>query len=843
MIGKTISHYQITEKLGEGGMGVVYKALDTTLDRHVAIKFLPPHLNSDNQAKTRFVQEAKAASALNHANIAVVHEIDETPEEQMFIVMAYYGGQTLKEKLEGGALDVDDSVAIVSQLASGLDKAHEKGILHRDIKPANILMGDDGHAKLADFGLAKLAGRTQMTKTGSTLGTVSYMSPEQASGSDIDYRSDIFSLGVVFYELLTGIRPFLGDHDAAVLYGIMNHDPAPLASHRTDLPSQLQPVVERALCKDPDQRYQTSDELLDDLKALGSGGVISGPRTKRRQSTRKRVVLWLAAMALVVAGGYAGYQRFNGSPHATQAPGDDKTFVIAVAPFWGQNADALEEGKVMQALVERSLVEELGEEERVSILGKREFTEAPQSNDEAKSMGEMLGATIVLWGEVLVLRGEVEIQPYLTNVKWFHGSEDMLPKGMQANLDGANQLGLRKAQAHEVGTIALQVAGSYYRRKDPDRALAILRKIVPPTPQSLLQQGFIYRSRGEMDEVERVLRKAFELGPGEPVSCWGMGWLHMWLRDYDTAINWFKKAIEINPRYKNAYASVSMALQYQGKYDEAIRWLEDAIFLFPESYVWYANTASVYFALGKYDVAREWVDKSLEFADNPGLLANSYVLYGAIHRGQGETDEGQRWYEKAIESDPEHWMPYGNIGNIQYEKQEYEEAIKWYERGAELTWAGARIQLPVSYMMLGRYAEAEQALSRLMEVHPKDLYNALLYTICLFLVGERDEATSFVALRAEMLDDEAWIAPLVRYFAGEITEEEVLVMAEAEDHQKANEQKCEMYYYLGMANLVGMNAEVEPDTTAARKYFEKCVSTGVEVFMEFKLAKKMLEPS
>ena len=256
MIGKTISHYQITEKLGEGGMGVVYKALDTTLDRHVAIKFLPPHLNSDNQAKTRFVQEAKAASALNHANIAVVHEIDETPEEQMFIVMAYYGGQTLKEKLEGGALDVDDSVAIVSQLASGLDKAHEKGILHRDIKPANILMGDDGHAKLADFGLAKLAGRTQMTKTGSTLGTVSYMSPEQASGSDIDYRSDIFSLGVVFYELLTGIRPFLGDHDAAVLYGIMNHDPAPLASHRTDLPSQLQPVVERALCKDPDQCHQ-----------------------------------------------------------------------------------------------------------------------------------------------------------------------------------------------------------------------------------------------------------------------------------------------------------------------------------------------------------------------------------------------------------------------------------------------------------------------------------------------------------------------------------------------------------------------------------------------------------
>jgi len=843
MIGKTISHYRITEKIGEGGMGVVYKALDTTLDRHVAIKFLPPHLKSDKQAKTRFVHEAKAASALNHANIAVVHEIGETAEEQMFIVMAHYGDQTLKDKLEGGALNVDDAIAIVSQLASGLSKAHEKGILHRDIKPANILMGDDGHAKIADFGLAKLAGRTQVTKTGSTLGTVAYMSPEQASGGGVDHRSDIFSLGVVLYELLTGTRPFLGDHDAAVLYGIMNHDPAPLASHRTDLSSQLQPVVEKALCKDPAKRYQTADELLDDLKALGSDGAFSGPRNKRRPSSGIRVVLWLAAMALVVAGGYAGYQRFNGSPQATHTPGDDKTFVIAVAPFWGQNAEALEEGKVMQALIERRLVEELGEEETVAILGKREFTEAPRSNDEAKALGEKLGAVIVLWGEVLVLRGEVEIQPYLTNVKWFSGSRDLLPKGMQANLDGANQLGIRKAQAHDVGAIALQVAGSYYRTKDPGRALAILRKIVPPTPQSLLQQGLIFRARGEMDEAERVLRKALELGPDEASSNWGMGQFHRWRGDNDTAIGWYKKSIEIDPTYQSGYAGVSVALESQGKYDEAIQWLEDTIVLFPETYGWYVNMASIYFTQGQYDVARSWVDKSLEFADNPASFANSYVLFGALHRRLGENDEAQRWYEKAIDSDPEHWMPYGNIGNIQYEKQEYEEAVRWYERGAALTWGGAHTQFAVSYMMLGRYAEAEQALSRLMEVHPKDLYNVLLYTICLFLVGERDEATNFVALRAEMLDDDAWIAPVVRFYAGEITEEEVLIMAEADDHQKANEQKCEMYYYLGMANLVGMHAVVEPDTTAAKKYFEKCVSTGVEVFMEFKLAKKMLEPS
>jgi serine/threonine-protein kinase len=842
MIGQTISHYRITDKLGEGGMGVVYKALDTTLDRHVAIKFLPSHLQSDHQAKTRFVHEAKAASALNHANIAVVHEIDETPDDGMFIVMACYEGRTLKDKMRSGALSLDDTIAIVSQIASGLGTAHEKDILHRDVKPANILMGDDGHAKLADFGLAKLAGRTQMTKTGSTLGTTSYLSPEQASGGEVDHRSDIFSLGVVFYELLTGKRPFRGDHDAAVLYGIMNHEPAPLASLRSDLPPGLQGIIDRVLCKNPVKRYQNANELLDDLEALGGDGPIPGSRTSRRRFSMTRGLLALATMAVVAAGGLTGYQRLNGTPQSTPAPGDDKTFVIAVAPFWGQNADALEEGKVMQALIERRLVEELGNEETVTILGKRDITDAPQSNDEAKALGEKQGATIVLWGEVLVLRGEVEIQPYLTNVRWFRGQSDLLPTGMQTNLDGANQLGQRKAQAHDVGTIALQVAGAYYRTKDKDRALAILRRIDPPTPQSLYQMGVLFLNRGEMNEAERVVRQAHEIWPEDPRSNWGMGNFHSWQGDKDTAVIWYKKAIEIDSTYANAYAGLSMALVALGEYGEAIRWLEDAMILFPESYAWYVNMASVYSRQGQYDVARKWVEKSLDFADNPASLANSYIFIGALHRYQGENDEGQRWYEKALELDPEHWMLYGNIGNIQYEQGHYEEAIQWYERGAALNWGGANAQFAVSYMMLDRYAEAIQVFSRLLEMKPRDLNNPLLYTICLNLVGEKDKADDYIASRAGILDDEAWIAPVIRFYAGEITENEVLEMAEAEDPEKDTWQKCEAFYYLGMAKLLGMNDQAEPDSTGARLYFEKCVSTGVEDYWEFKLAGKMVEP-
>lgn len=449
----------------------------------------------------------------------------------------------------------------------------------------------------------------------------------------------------------------------------------------------------------------------------------------------------------------------------------------------------------------------------------------------------------MLWGEVLILRGEVEIQPYLTFVEWFRGAEDLMPKGMQANLDGANQLGLRKAKAHDVGAIVLQVAGTYYQKKDPDHALAILRKIEPPTHQSLMQQGFIFRARGEMNEAEKVIRKALELRPDKPSARWMMGLFHNWRGDFDTAIDWYKKAIEIDSTYQAAYASVSTALGSQGKFDEAIRWIEDALVLFPETYWAHLNMASIYSRQKQYDVARSWIDKAVEFADNPASLGNAYVFIGALYRYQGENEEGQRWYEKSIECDPYQWRPYMNIGNMRYEKQDYEGAIHWYERGAEVNWGGANFNFPVSYMLLGRYPEAAQTLRRLVEVHPRDLYSVLLYTICLHLVGESDEAANYIASRPGMSDDDAWIAPVVRYYAGEIPEEEVLELAEAEDHQKANEQKCEMYYYLGMANLVGLNAEAEPDTTVARKYFEKCVSTGVEDFVEFKLAKQMLEPS
>jgi serine/threonine protein kinase len=334
VIGKTVSHYKIISKLGEGGMGVVYKAEDIRLDRHVAIKFLPSQLSSDDKAKKRFIREAKAASSLNHANIAVVHEIDETPEGQTFMVMACYEGQTLKDRLETGPLPADEAIAIVSQLASGLSKAHDKGILHRDIKPGNVLMGDDGQAKLADFGLATLAGQTKITKTGTTVGTVSYMSPEQASAGEVDQRSDIFSLGVVLYELLTGSTPFQADHEAAVLYRIMHSDPPPLSNYSDDFPEKLQHVIDMALQKVAKERFGSAHEFLDALGELQSS--LSGfppmarayrrPRFRSRSLRTAGIALVVVVVAAVAASRQANRINRRASPHGYFAESGGRVF-------------------------------------------------------------------------------------------------------------------------------------------------------------------------------------------------------------------------------------------------------------------------------------------------------------------------------------------------------------------------------------------------------------------------------------------------------------------------------------------------------------------------------------
>jgi tetratricopeptide (TPR) repeat protein len=282
MVGTTVSHYTILEHLGVGGMGIVYKAHDTKLDRPVALKFLPPSLTANPEAKQRFVHEAKAASALDHPNICNIHDIGETDDGQIFIVMAYYEGDTVKEKIERGPLEIDEAIDIAKQVAQGLARAHEDGIIHRDIKPANIMVTPHGVAKIVDFGLAKLRGSTMLTKTGRVMGTAAYMSPEQARGDAADARTDIWSLGVVFYEMLTARKPFESDYDQALIYSILNKDPKGIRDLRPDVSDSLDRITRRAMAKEPDDRYQSAGELLADLETLGTVSGLAG-KTKRER--------------------------------------------------------------------------------------------------------------------------------------------------------------------------------------------------------------------------------------------------------------------------------------------------------------------------------------------------------------------------------------------------------------------------------------------------------------------------------------------------------------------------------------------------------------------------------
>lgn len=269
MIGHTISHYAIVEELGRGGMGLVYKAKDTKLNRFVALKFLPHDLTRDAQAVERFIQEAQAASALDHQNICTIYEFSETEDGRMFFVMAYYDGETLQQRINQSTISHAEAVDIVRQLCHGLSKAHARGIIHRDIKPANIILTRDGVLKILDFGLAKLAGQVRITKQHSTLGTISYMSPEQLAGGKVNHLTDIWSVGVLFYEMLSGHLPFRGEIEQAVIYSILNEEPEPLSNDRNDVKS-IERIIFKSLEKAPEDRYASVDELLADIQALAS---------------------------------------------------------------------------------------------------------------------------------------------------------------------------------------------------------------------------------------------------------------------------------------------------------------------------------------------------------------------------------------------------------------------------------------------------------------------------------------------------------------------------------------------------------------------------------------------
>ncbi|MEW6062298.1 MAG: serine/threonine-protein kinase, partial [Bacteroidota bacterium] len=284
----TIMQYEIIEQLGEGGMGVVYKAKDTKLDRFVALKFLTKQVGASESDRQRFIQEAKAAATLNHPNICTIYDVAEH-EGQMFIAMEFIDGETLRDRTNN--ISFKQSIEIGIQVAEALAAAHEKGIVHRDIKPENVMLRKDGLVQIMDFGLAKLQGVSRLTREGNTVGTMGYMSPEQVQGFNVDHRTDIFSFGVLLYELLSGQSPFKGMHETAIIYEIVNVDPEPISIVKPELPPDLDAILLECLAKEPDERYQSAKEIVKDLRKL------------KRESSRQTVSKILAVRKSQIASG------------------------------------------------------------------------------------------------------------------------------------------------------------------------------------------------------------------------------------------------------------------------------------------------------------------------------------------------------------------------------------------------------------------------------------------------------------------------------------------------------------------------------------------------------------
>ncbi|MCG8608726.1 protein kinase, partial [bacterium] len=642
MIGRTISHYEILEKLGAGGMGVVYKAQDTKLDRFVALKFLPHHLNQDDE-KQRFIHEAKAASALNHPNIATIYEIDEA-DGQMFIAMEYIEGQSLQEILGANApspLPLDETLEYASQLCEGLLAAHEKGIVHRDIKPANVILTHDGRLKIVDFGLAKLAGRTMLTKEGTTLGTVAYMSPEQTTGSDVDQRADLWALGVIIYEMLTGEHPFKGDYEQAVIYSIMNEEPEFVTKFRSDVPSGLESILEQALEKNRDKRVDAA-QLLGELRSvreeMKSGESSSRPRLLRLSRKRRLHFYRTLAVFAVVVAVTIFYLTRTRVAEATPVS-------IAILPLKSVAEDTRDEW-FTDGMTE-ALITSLAKIGQLRVTSR---TSAMQYKDTSKPIQDIareLGVDYVIEGSVLKIADQVKISARLinpeedqyvwaddylrqfSNVLSLHGEIAQTIAGqVQVTLTSEETTLLASARPVDPEAYELYLKGRHHSNKgtsdDIKQAVAYYHQALGRDPnfgpaytglvESYLLQGFNQLAPGEaFEKFQAYSKKAIQLDDALGSDHHQLAMIKIFGdRDWYEAELELKRAIELDPNSSSAYDSYCQFLWATGRLDESVAAGEKAVKLDPVSHFAHCDLAWAYYYAREQDKAVEQLQKTKE---------------------------------------------------------------------------------------------------------------------------------------------------------------------------------------------------------------------------------------
>jgi TolB-like protein/predicted Ser/Thr protein kinase len=740
--GSTIAgKYKILEELGRGGMGVVYKAEDTKLKRTVALKFLPPELTHIPEVKERFIREAQAAAALDHPNICTVHEFDET-EEKTYISMAYIEGQSLKKKIESGQLELDDAIRLATQVAEGLQEAHKKGVVHRDIKSANIMVTEKDQAKIMDFGLARVTGTTMMTKEGMTMGTIAYMSPEQARGEEVDHRTDIWSLGVVLYEMFSGQLPFKGEHDQAVVYSILNEKPKSITELRSEIPASIDQVVAKALEKDLDNRYQTIDEMLYDLKSISEGIVPEEIKAMLRRAKllkRKRTIIYAGAVGFLIIATLVVLTLFTGSAGAIDA--------IAVLPLENLTGDPQQEFFVDAATDE--LIGQLAQIAALRVISRRSVMQYKGVEKPLPEIAEELNVDALVEGTVSRVSDSVRIRVQLikalpeernlwaqtyergmtdvlvmykemartivdkTRVKLTADEEAKLASTRQVNPEAYEAYIKGRSHWYKLTSQDLELALQYFElalEKDSDYALAYagiaevwigfrIQGLAPSSEawpkvkeaalkaleldDTLAEVQFMLAlvDLGEWDwrDSEKAFQRALELNPNYPDARAYYSQLLFMMRRPEEAMVQIEQAMELDPFNTLLRSIYAWDLIYAHRYDDAIDHLRETLRTAPDDWTALSTLRSAYHQKGMYEEALEIWKRSYEARDDQE--AEDALVRG--YEEGGYSGALSSVAELLIERSRTTFVTPWQIGTLYTRAGKKDKALEWLEKAFE----------------------------------------------------------------------------------------------------------------------------------------------------------------